>query len=48
LCDEECEGLCPNCGANLNKGECSCETDADDEELIDPRLAKLQDFFKND
>ena len=48
LCDEECEGLCPNCGANLNKGQCSCYTDADDEELIDPRLAKLQDFFKND
>ena len=48
LCNEECKGLCQNCGANLNKGECSCDTDANDEESIDPRLAKLQNFFKKD
>ncbi|MFC1467154.1 DUF177 domain-containing protein [Verrucomicrobiota bacterium] len=24
LCDEECKGLCPQCGKNLNKGPCGC------------------------
>lgn len=24
LCREECLGLCPRCGANLNKKRCSC------------------------
>ncbi len=26
LCSENCKGLCPNCGQNLNKGECQCDT----------------------
>jgi len=24
LCKEDCKGLCPNCGKNLNKGKCNC------------------------
>ena len=24
LCNEECKGLCPQCGADLNAGECGC------------------------
>lgn len=24
LCREDCRGLCPDCGMNLNHGECSC------------------------
>jgi uncharacterized protein len=24
LCAEECRGLCPTCGANLNDGACHC------------------------
>jgi len=24
LCKAECRGLCPNCGQNLNIGECDC------------------------
>jgi len=24
LCSEECRGLCPSCGANLNLHECNC------------------------
>jgi len=24
LCDEDCKGLCPNCGSNLNLGPCAC------------------------
>ena len=25
LCREECPGLCPSCGADLNRGPCSCQ-----------------------
>ena len=39
VCDPECRGLCPKCGANLNEGPCDC---TDDE--IDPRWAALQDL----
>ncbi len=30
LCREDCKGLCPHCGSDLNQGPCSCpaETDA--------------------
>ena len=24
LCDEECRGLCPRCGSDLNAGQCEC------------------------
>lgn len=24
LCREDCKGLCPHCGANLNEGDCGC------------------------
>ncbi|MEG1706531.1 MAG: DUF177 domain-containing protein, partial [Clostridia bacterium] len=26
LCQENCKGLCPKCGINLNKSTCSCDT----------------------
>lgn len=45
ICQSDCRGLCPNCGANLNHEECRCETHA-----TDPRLASLarikQDLLK--
>ncbi|MDY6367595.1 MAG: YceD family protein [Clostridia bacterium] len=25
LCDENCKGLCPTCGKNLNDGDCQCK-----------------------
>ena len=25
LCTEDCKGLCPNCGANLNREKCKCK-----------------------
>lgn len=28
LCRDDCAGLCPNCGANLNEGDCGCGGDA--------------------
>jgi len=37
LCKEDCKGLCPVCGANLNREKCNCEL-----EQIDPRLEKLK------
>ena len=40
LCDESCQGLCPLCGANLNRETCTCTTDAVDSPFA--RLAKLK------
>ena len=25
LCDENCKGLCPKCGSDLNRGDCGCK-----------------------
>lgn len=30
VCSEECKGLCPHCGRNLNTGECECAQAATD------------------
>lgn len=32
VCKEDCAGLCPSCGADLNEGPCACEQ----EDEIDP------------
>ena len=29
LCSEDCKGLCPRCGADLNLGPCSCKKEVD-------------------
>ena len=34
---EDCQGLCPSCGVNLNETTCACQT-----EWEDPRLAPLK------
>jgi uncharacterized protein len=39
LCREDCAGLCPTCGADLNEGPCSCAKERD------PRLNVLRDAF---
>lgn len=36
LCKEDCAGLCPHCGHDLNDGDCGCK-----KHEIDPRLACL-------
>jgi len=36
LCREDCKGLCPRCGADLNAGPCGCAPE------IDPRWAALR------
>ncbi|MCL2336853.1 MAG: DUF177 domain-containing protein [Firmicutes bacterium] len=40
ICREDCLGLCPVCGADLNKNPCRCVQDEPD-----PRLAKLKDLL---
>jgi uncharacterized protein len=40
LCDENCKGICNRCGANLNRGTCSCK-----EEPKDMRMAAILDLF---
>lgn len=42
ICKEDCKGICPNCGVNLNFEECKCEN-----ELTDPRFDKLKDLLKD-
>lgn len=36
LCKNDCKGLCPYCGKDLNDGVCDCK------KPVDPRLAALQ------
>lgn len=35
LCKENCQGLCPECGENLNFRKCNCQN-----KILDPRLEK--------
>ena len=37
LCNDDCKGLCPQCGTNRNVSQCSCT-----QGWVDPRLAALQ------
>lgn len=39
LCSEDCKGLCPYCGTNLNTGSCNCQS-----MVVDDRLAVLKKF----
>lgn len=39
LCKPDCRGLCANCGANLNAGECRCQKTTED-----LRLAVLRNY----
>jgi len=41
VCREDCRGLCSQCGADLNEGDCGCQLTP-----VDPRLAALADLKK--
>ena len=41
LCSESCKGICNRCGTNLNHETCDC-----DKRSMDPRMAVIQDIFK--
>ena len=43
LCSEACRGLCPQCGANLNRAECGCAPVWED-----PRLAVLKGLLNRE
>ena len=40
LCKEDCKGLCPRCGKNLNDGPCICRKE------LDPRFAALRQLLE--
>ena len=42
LCKEDCKGLCPICGKDLNDGDCGCTV-----REVDPRLAALAELLKD-
>ena len=42
LCSEDCKGICPGCGVDLNQGTCVCKKD------VDPRLAVLAQLLERD
>ena len=42
LCSEDCKGICPGCGADLNQGSCTCKKEAD------PRWAALAQLLEKD
>jgi uncharacterized protein len=41
LCQQDCKGICPTCGADRNAGACDCETSE-----IDPRWEALKKLVK--
>jgi len=42
LCSDECKGLCPQCGTNLNYSSCDCALCC-----VDRRMAALKNFKVN-
>lgn len=41
LCSEDCKGICPGCGVNLNEEACRCKPE------VDPRLADLAQLLED-
>ena len=41
VCKEDCQGLCPQCGKDLNLGPCSCEPE------VDNRLSVLEQLLQD-
>ncbi len=39
VCRDDCRGICPSCGADLNRTSCECDT-----EEVDPRWAALDNI----
>lgn len=42
LCHQDCKGLCPYCGIDLNQSACECG-----QRIVDPRLSKLQHLLES-
>lgn len=43
LCSDDCKGLCPHCGTNLNRSTCDCNATWED-----PRLAALKALLESE
>ena len=43
LCSEQCKGLCPKCGHNLNDGDCGC-----DRGYVNPQFEGLLKLFNDE
>ena len=43
LCSDDCKGLCPTCGADLNEGPCACGADAGVKQQGDEDAAPKKD-----
>lgn len=43
ICRDDCKGLCPVCGKDLNEGDCTCDTTE-----RDPRFESLRTLFNVD
>lgn len=42
VCQEDCKGLCPQCGKDLNLGPCECQPE------VDARLSVLEKLLQNE
>ncbi len=42
ICREDCKGLCPQCGHDLNLGPCECKPE------VDARLSVLEQLLQNE
>lgn len=42
ICQEDCRGLCPQCGQDLNLGSCGCKPE------VDERLSVLKQLLQNE
>ena len=43
LCGPDCKGMCPECGIDLNTGQCNCAADE-----VDPRWSALRNLRNTD
>ena len=39
ICQNDCQGMCPQCGLNRNTGDCQCR-----DEVVDERWTALRDL----
>jgi len=44
LCQEDCAGICPQCGANLNETDCGHKDESVDDRWSGLRTLRLEDF----
>lgn len=47
LCRDDCKGICPDCGANLNEGDCGCASKREAERLAEAEAANPFAALKN-